>query len=68
MPMERTLVIDDTPGYLRAAVIEDGVLCELLQEKQTEDDQTESLYVGRVQAIRPSVGAAFVDIGTPLNA
>ena len=40
MPMERTLVIDDTPGYLRAAVIEDGVLCELLQEKQTEDDQT----------------------------
>ena len=68
MPMERKLVIDDTPGYLRAAVIEDGVLCELLQEKQTEDDQTESLYVGRVQAIRPSVGAAFVDIGTPLNA
>lgn len=66
--MERTLIIDDAPECIRAAIVEDGVLCELMSEKQDESDQTESLYYGRIQAIRPSVGAAFVDIGCALNA
>lgn len=66
--MERILYIDDMPGFIRAAIVEDGELCEILHERFAEADQTESLFYGRVQSIRPSVGAAFVDIGNELNA
>lgn len=56
------------PGFIRAAIVEDGELCEILHERFAEADQTESLFYGRVQSIRASVGAAFVDIGSELNA
>ena len=66
--MIRELLIDDAPGYLRAAVVEDGRLCEIHGEKSGSAGETESVFYGRVQAIKPSLKAAFVDIGTPLNA
>lgn len=66
--MERTVFIDDQPEYTRAAIVEDGTLCELMLEKKLDDDQTESIFLGRVQTIRKSIHAAFVDIGTELNA
>lgn len=66
--MNRELIIDDAGGYMRAAILEDGELFEILSEKQKADAQAETIYYGRVQAIRPSVGAAFVDIGDELNA
>lgn len=68
MIMNRTVFIDDQPGYIRAAIEENGALCELLNENQTDADQTESLFLGRVQSIRKSINAAFVDIGSELNA
>lgn len=68
MIMRRELFIDDTPGYIRCAVAEDGVLAEILSEKQSGDDQTECLFYGKVQSIQKSINAAFVDIGTDLNA
>ena len=52
----------------RAAVLEDGELVELHLESGAPDGQTETLYYGRVQAVRPSVHAAFVEIGQELNA
>lgn len=66
--MNRELIIDDSLGYLRAAVLEDNVLCEVHIEKQLDNDQTESLFYAKVQAIKPSIHAAFVDIGTQLHA
>ena len=66
--MKRELFIDDTLGSIRAAVAEDGVLREIMQEKQKSDDQTESLFLGRVQSVQKSMNAAFIDIGTELNA
>lgn len=66
--MIRKLIIDDSLGQLRAAVLEDGVLSEIHSEKQQADDQTESLFWGRVQTIKPSLHAAFVDIGTQMHA
>lgn len=66
--MIRELLIDDAPGYLRAAVVEDGRLCEIHGEKSGGARETESVFYGRVQAIKPSLKAAFVDIGTQLNA
>lgn len=66
--MIRELLIDDAPGYLRAAVVEDGRLFEIHGEKSGGAGETESVFYGRVQAIKPSLKAAFVDIGTQLNA
>lgn len=65
---KRELVIERAHGLVRAAVLEDGLLCELHSEREAEDAQTETLYYGRVQAIRPSLHAAFVDIGEEKNA
>ncbi len=66
--MQRELIIDYSADYTRAAVVEDGQLCELHVEAEKADRQTETLYYGRVQAVRPSVHAAFIDIGQELNA
>ena len=53
--MIRELLIDDAPGYLRAAVVEDGRLCEIHGEKSGSAGETESVFYGRVQAIKPSL-------------
>lgn len=66
--MRREIVIDETADTVRAAVIEDGSLCELHAERSAGDRLTETLFLARVQAIRPSVHAAFVDIGQEKNA
>lgn len=66
--MNRELVIEYTPDLIRAALIEDGRICELHRERIQAKKQTDSLFYGRVESIRPSVGAAFVDIGEERNA
>ena len=68
MIMERVLFIDAQPDYTRAAITENGILCEVMSEKQNAEDQTESIFLGRVQSIRNSIHAAFIDIGTDQNA
>ena len=66
--MKRILYIDDSREYVRAALTEDGRLCEIHSEAKQASARAESLYYGRVQSIRPSIGAAFIDIGDELNA
>ena len=66
--MNRELIIEHTPDLVRAALLEEGKLCEIYHEKAYQKKVTDSLYLGRIQAIRPSLGAAFVDIGEELNA
>ena len=46
--MIRKLIIDHSFGCVRAAVLEDGVLSEIHIEKQSADDQAESVFLGRV--------------------
>ena len=67
MAMNREVFIEYTPDFIRAAVFEDRMLCELHIEDEKVEKTTESLFYGRVQQIRPSVGAAFVDIGLEQN-
>ena len=66
--MKRELLLDNTLDTTRVAVIEDGTLVELHIERKGAAKQTESLFFGKVQTIKPSVCAAFVDIGQTLNA
>ena len=65
--MKRELIFDCAPDWIRAAVVEDGSLCELHSEAVGSPKATESLFYGRVEQIRPSVGAAFVSIGLDRN-
>ena len=64
----RTLVFDSQINWMRAAVIENGLLCEMHMSRANDTDPTESLYLGVVEQIRPSLCAAFVDIGLEQNA
>ena len=66
--MKRELLIDSALDTTRVAVIEDGTLVELHIERKGAIKQTESLFFGKVQSIKPSVCAAFVDIGQAQNA
>ena len=66
--MNRELLLDSAPDMIRAAILEDGKLAEILTERQADTEQAESIYLGRVQMVRKSLGAAFVDIGEELNA
>lgn len=66
--MKRDIYLDCSFGATRAAIVEDGSLCEVLFERNTEKKLTETVFLGRVEQIRPSVGAAFIDIGEELNA
>lgn len=64
----RDILIDDSLNMIRAAVVENGKLCEIMCESKTGNKLTESLFLGRVKTIRPSINAAFLDIGEELNA
>lgn len=66
--MKRELLIEYTPDLVRAALLEDGKLCEMHRERVRRKKLTDSLFLGVVKSIRPSVGAAFVDIGEEKNA
>lgn len=66
--MKREIYLDGSLGQIRAAVVEDGLLRELHMERNAEKKLTETVFLGRVEQVRPSVGAAFVNIGQPLNA
>ncbi len=65
---DREIAVECALGGTRAAVFEGGALVELHEERDGEQEQTEGLYLGCVQAVRPSVCAAFVDIGLARNA
>jgi len=66
--MNCELLLDESEAYTRAAIIEDGVLCEIHTEHMGSSANAESIYYGRVVSVRPSIHAAFVDIGEPLHA
>lgn len=66
--VNREIYLEHTEDFLRAAVLEDGELCEIHIEQLAETKLTECLFWGKVMQIRPSVCAAFVDIGLEQNA
>ncbi len=65
--MRRELFFEHTEDGCRVAILEDGVLSEVHAESTKDQKETESLFLGRIEQIRPSVGAAFVDIGLEQN-
>jgi len=47
----------------RVAVVSDGLLEEFYIERPQDKTIVGNIYKGKIEAVMPSVGAAFVDIG-----
>lgn len=62
--MKSELLINVSPGEVRAALIEDGVVVDLVLARGHRASLVGNIYLGRVTRIVPGMNAAFVDIGT----
>jgi Ribonuclease G/E len=60
--LQHQLLIAAGPGEWRAALVENGVVVELLVERG-EGVEAGSIYLGRVARLLPALGASLVDIG-----
>ena len=61
--MSEELLINVTPMETRVAVVENGVVQELLVERTAKRGLVGSIYKGRVARVLPGMQAAFIDIG-----
>ncbi|MDJ0928457.1 MAG: ribonuclease G [Gammaproteobacteria bacterium] len=61
--MREEILINVTPREVRAAVVENGVLQELMIERASRRGLIGNIYKGRVSRVLPGMQAAFVDIG-----
>jgi ribonuclease G len=61
--MKEEILINVTPHEVRAAVVDNGVLQEVLIERATRNGLAGNLYKGRVVRVLPGMQAAFVEIG-----
>ena len=66
--MNIELVINKTKSGLRIAMLEDGQLVELHEDKGNQEYAVGDIYLGRVKKVLPSLNAGFVDIGHPKDA
>lgn len=58
------IILDVRPGETRAAVIDgDGAPIQFAIERDYDVSHVDSVYLGRVAAVRDNLGAAFVDLG-----
>lgn len=61
--MNFELVIDSKPEGIWIALLRDGKLIELHEEKGNNDFMVGDIYLGKVRKVVPSLNAAFVDVG-----
>jgi len=61
--VKEEILINVTPREVRAALVANGVLQELLIERATRRGLISNIYKGRVSRVLPGMQAAFVDVG-----
>ncbi len=61
--MGEEILINVTPREVRAAVVENGVLQELLIERASRRGLAGNIYQGQVSRVLPGMQAAFIDAG-----
>lgn len=66
--MSEEILINSTPNETRVALVENGMLQEVLLERNRKSSIVGNIYIGRVEKIIPGLQAAFVDIGMPRSA
>ncbi len=63
--MPREILINVEPQEKRVAIVSDGQLQEFYIERPQDRTIVGNIYKGKIEAVLPSLGAAFVDIGLP---
>jgi ribonuclease G len=63
--MPKEILINIEPQEKRVAVVSDGRLEEFYLERPQDKTIVSNIYKGKIEAVLPSIGAAFVDIGLP---
>ena len=61
--MSQELFINVTAAEIRAALMEDTVLIDLIVERRASASLVGNIYLGRVERVMSGMEAAFVDIG-----
>jgi ribonuclease G len=61
--MTAEVLINVGPREIRAALVEEGVLQELMLERTNRRGLISNIYKGRVSRVLPGMQAAFIDIG-----
>ena len=65
--MSKEILINSDPQEKRVAIVGDGLLLEFHIERPQDRTIVGNIYKGRIEAVMPSIGAAFVDIGLAKN-
>jgi len=65
--MAKEILINVEPQEKRAAIVSAGRLEEFYIERPQDKTIVGNIYKGKIEALLPSIGAAFVDIGLPKN-
>jgi ribonuclease G len=63
--MPKEILINSDSREKRVAIVNDGRLDEFYMERPGDKTIVGNIYKGRIEAVLPSIGAAFVDIGLP---
>jgi len=66
--MSEEILINSTPNETRVALVENGMLQEMLLERNRKSSIVGNIYIGRVEKILPGLQAAFIDIGAQRSA
>ena len=61
--MGEEILINVMPREVRAAIVENGVVNEILIERASRRGLISNIYKGRVSRVLPGMQAAFVDVG-----
>ena len=61
--MSEEILINTTPNETRVALVENGMLQEILLERNRKSSIVGNIYIGRVEKVLPGLQAAFIDIG-----
>ena len=61
--MSEEILINVTPQETRVALVENGVLQEVVIERAKRRGLVGNIYLGRVSRVLPGMGAAFIEIG-----
>ena len=65
--MSKEILINAETQEKRVAIVENGQLLEFHIERPQDRTIVGNIYKGRIEAVMPSIGAAFIDIGLPKN-
>ena len=61
--MKQEILINVTPREVRAALVENGMLQEIVIERASRRGLISNIYNGRVSRVLPGMQAAFIDVG-----